>query len=442
LIKSAHAARLKVNHTPSPPLRVPTTTTTTITTTSTTNDTTNLINIHPNAIMVNQSGADVRVAFVDFDDAGKLKYYQEHERNNKVYIRVVTDDQFIVMVDITPEFDFKGQPHVQIRVTIDGEEDIMYFLSAYEVSTLNARDLMRRINLFDTERFVNRKWMSCALSFAELEIDDSIVQSKREALEDSINLGSIVVKITRGKISARKHEKMFPRECAKDITAASRAVVETHHVTHTCKALPLSERGQPWVQWEFTPAPGVAGRPQETTIFYRSQEALELLHVIPQTVDVKNDQEGRQDLTTKKRAPVRPDLDAEADIKIGDITASSKAQEEQHPPVGAALGAKRKRNATFESNSASKKTKLDTPSIGLEPTPGPPSSGTRSKRRLAAQGNSKVVDTAAEDTTVQDTAVEDQDAQEDGHKSDGVAGRLFGRLSSLWSGLTQGRADL
>jgi hypothetical protein len=154
----------------------------------------------------------------------------------------------------------------------------------------------------------------------------------------------------------------------------------------------------------------VAGRPQETTISYRSQEALDLLHVITQTVDVKNDQEGRQDLMTKKRAPVGPDLDAEADIKIGDITASSKAQEEQYPPVGfnvAALGTKRKRNATSESTPASKKTKLDTPSIGLEFTPGPWSSGTRSKRRLAAQGKFKVVDTATEDTTVQDTAVEE-----------------------------------
>jgi hypothetical protein len=106
---------------------------------------------------------------------------------------------------------------------------------------------MRRINLFDTERVVKRKWMSCALSFAELEIDDSIVQSQQAALNNSIKLGSIVVKITRGKISARRPEKIFPRECAKYITAASRAVVETHHVTHTLKALPLSERGQPWV---------------------------------------------------------------------------------------------------------------------------------------------------------------------------------------------------
>ena len=303
---------------------------------------------------------------------------------------------------------------------------------------------MRRINFFDTERVINRNWMSCALSFAELEIDDSIVQSRRAALEDSINLGTIVVKITRGRAVARTPQKMYPRECAKDIRVASRAVVETNHITHTLKTLPLEERGQPWVRWDFVRACGLAGQTQETTIFYRSQETLELLHIIPQTIDVKDEQKGREDLMTKKRAPIRPDLDHEADIKIADITPASKAQEEQYPPVTsknvAVTGAKRKRNATSESTSTSKKTKLDTPNIGLELTQGPPSSGTRSKRRLAAQGRSEVVETAIE--TAVETTVEDQGAHEDVHKGDGVAGWLFGRPSSVWATLTQGRAAL
>lgn len=410
--------------------------------------------------MVNKGGVSARVAFIDFDDGRELKYYQEHQRNGKLYIQVVTGDQFIVMVDITPEFDFMGQPDVQIRCTIDGEKDIIWFLSASEVTTLGARDLMRRINLFDTERAVTKRtWMSHALSFAELEIDDSIVQSRQAALKDSIKLGSIVVKITRGKANAWGPQKMYPRECAKDIRVASRAVVETYHVTHTLKALPLTRRVQPWVGWDFVPARGPSGRPQKSRIFYRSQEALELLHVIPKTIAVKNERKGRQTNTTDKRAPIRPDLDAEADIKIGDVTPSSRAQEEQmdnehgggaaqHPPVNsndvAVPGTKRKRNAASESTSNSKKTKRDTPAVVPELEQGPPSSGTRSKARLSAQKVSKVVETDAVDQESQavETAIVDQGAHEDGHKGDGVAGWLFGKLSSALTTLTQGRAAL
>lgn len=185
-----------------------------------------------------------------------------------------------------------------------------------------------------------------------------------------------------------------------------------------------------------------AGRsPTGTKIFYRSQEALESLHVVPKTTGVKNARQGRTDLTTKKRAPIRPNLDTEADIKISDVTPAQEEQMDsasgnaaaQHPQVDAndiaAPGSKRKRNATAESTSTSKKVKREEPTAMPELTS---SIQTRSKVRLAAQRKSEVVE----------TAVVDQGVHEEGPKRDGVAGRLFGRISSVWASLTQGRSAL
>jgi hypothetical protein len=192
------------------------------------------------------------------------------------------------------------------------------------------------------------------------------------------------------------------------------------------------------------PSARLAGRSQETTIFYRSQEALELLRVIPKTIDVKSEHKSQEDLTTKKRLPFRPNLDAEADIKIADVTPSSKAQEEQmereHRVVTTqnllvdsndvgAPGTKRKRNATSESSSTSKKVKRDESSVRPELTS---YIQTRSKARLAAQRKSKVVNAAVVDRVV----------HEEGRKGDSVATWLFGRLTSVWTSLTQGRAAL
>lgn len=241
-----------VNHTP--PSQSPSQAFHSHTTTTTAATTTNLVIdfnscLEPN--MVNKGGVSVRVAHIEFDDANMLQFYQEHESNGKHYIKVFTGDQFVVIIDVTPEFNFEGQPSVEIRCSIDGAGDVAWFFFATEMARLRARHSMCRINFFDTERVIEDQWMSCALSFGKLQIDDSIFQTPHHTFMQSIELGRIVVTVTRGTTSPWGPEPMFPHECAKDISFASRAVVEDCHITHTLKALPLAQRGQPLSRFHF-----------------------------------------------------------------------------------------------------------------------------------------------------------------------------------------------
>jgi hypothetical protein len=152
--------------------------------------------------MVYKAGVSVRVANTEFVHGDELKYshrfYEEYKVNRKSYIKKSTGELFLVIVDISLEFDFKGCPEVQIRCTIDGQERAMWVLSADELAGLRAQNNMRRINHFHTERYVNNRRMHCALSFGELEIDDSIVLSPKAAAKEANPLGCIVVTITRG----------------------------------------------------------------------------------------------------------------------------------------------------------------------------------------------------------------------------------------------------
>jgi hypothetical protein len=191
--------------------------------------------------MVYKAGVSVRVADTTFVHGDELKYthrfYEEYKVNRKTYIKSSTGELFLVIVDISPEFDFKGCPEVQIRSTIDGKEKAMWALSAVELAGLRAQNNMRRINHFHTERYVNNRWMHCALSFGELEIDDSVVLSPKAAIKEVNTLGRIVVTITRGSGEPCDPELLKPDECAEDHESAARAVVEGHHITHTLKAV-------------------------------------------------------------------------------------------------------------------------------------------------------------------------------------------------------------
>jgi hypothetical protein len=61
-----------------------------------------------------------------------------------------------------------------------------------------------------------------------------------------------------------------PRETAYDWKCTARAMVENHHITHALKTLPFEGTLQPWQHWHFEPAGGVAGRPMQLEIRYRT----------------------------------------------------------------------------------------------------------------------------------------------------------------------------
>jgi len=280
----------------------------------------------------------------------------------------------------------------------------MWSLSAAELARLRAQHNTRRINFFDTERFIGGRWMRCALSFGELMVDNRNYWGLQEIRRHVRELGRIVVTITRGATEDWGPVMVEPHEATHDWKYTARAVVEDHHITHALKALPFEEWMQPWQNWHFEPARGVAGRPMQLEIRYRTQEALELLGV----VDVKDEPEDRKDPTIKtERARVMPKLETEAVVKIEDSemdvqrplvkpetsksrrkrpslrVAKQEKEQEQEQDV-AVSGIKRKRKAASKSTSTAKKVKREEPSVDLELEQEGPWSGTRSKKRTRA----------------------------------------------------------
>lgn len=355
--------------------------------------------------MVKQDGVSVRVADIRFDDETySHTFFKEHEIGGTSYIKVATGDQFVVIIDISPDFDFMGAPEVQICCRID-EEHAMWALSAAEIARLRDQHNMRRISFFNTERFIDDRWMGCALSFGESEISNRNYWSPQSIRRLGLDLGRIVVTITRGATQPWGPVMVEPEEAAYGHECTARAVVENHHITHALKALPFEECFQPWQDWHFEPAHGRAGRPMELEICYRSQETLELLGITPNIgSDVKEEPQDRKDPTIKtERAPVMPKLEVEAvvrfeedDLDVQRPTVKSEAPEsrgkkplsrpvkqeqEQEQDINVS-GNKRKRAAP-KPTSTSKKVKRERLSVDPELEHDGPSSRTRSKAKVS-----------------------------------------------------------
>lgn len=357
--------------------------------------------------MVNKGGVSVRVADIGFDDETySHAFYKEHLVRGVPYIKVATGEQFIVIVDISPDFNFMGCPEVEIRCTID-DEDVKWALSAVELARLRAQHNMRRINFFDTERFIDGRWMRCALSFGELRVDDSVHWTPGEVFRQSVDRGCIRVQITRGSSQLWGPEPIWPHECATDVKTVSSAAMEDSQISHALEAVPFEECRQPWQDWHFVPAILRTGS-IELYIHYASQEALELLGIAPD--EVKNEVEDRKDPTIKaERAPVKPKLEAEAVIKIEDgdmdlrrppvkseaaksrrkkpLLSVVKQEQEQQQEQNVAISGKKRKRAATKPTSTSKKVKCEEPSVDPEPEQEGPSSRTRSKARAKAEAS-------------------------------------------------------
>jgi hypothetical protein len=236
--------------------------------------------------MVQHAGTKVSVArFGDEDDNiqyGQVyDFYQEYMLGSEHYIKVATGEQFLVHVHITPEFDFRGFPEVQIYCSIDDEEKFCWSLTQAELSDLRRQNTKRRIHFHDTERFINGRWMRCFLTFGELRVNNTIGPRSQQSQRDRNRLGRIVVKVRRGTGEPWGPEPVRPHETAVDIERSARNVKEDHHISHTLRVLPHQQYPQPDQRWHFNPARGLAGQPETFEIFFRSQESLEQLGVVP-----------------------------------------------------------------------------------------------------------------------------------------------------------------
>jgi hypothetical protein len=270
--------------------------------------TTNLcINVTVN--MVQRAGIKVSVVRFggevlegeNFEDGHVFDFYEEYMHDAQTYVKVSSGERFLVYVHITPDFDFMGFPEAQIYCSIDGEEEFNWSLSEADLADLRSQNTKRRIHFHDTERFIDGRWMKCALTFGDLEVDARMHPRSREAQRHMDTLGRIIVKVRRGTGEPFGPEPVWPNETAVDITRSARAVVEGRHISHTLRVLPDRECEQPDQTWHFNPAPGRAGRaPERFEIHFRSQEALELLGVVPKTeADVKADPEEDKDRAIK-----------------------------------------------------------------------------------------------------------------------------------------------
>jgi hypothetical protein len=91
-------------------------------------------------------------------------------KRKRFYVEAGTGERFVVMVEVTPEFDFKSSSHVQLTTYLHDGAESNWPIAAKDVSSsTSAAAVEARKIVWDTdERLIDGKWMSCGLAFSEL----------------------------------------------------------------------------------------------------------------------------------------------------------------------------------------------------------------------------------------------------------------------------------
>jgi hypothetical protein len=162
--------------------------------------------INATANMVQRAGIKVSVVRFggevlegeNFEDGHVFDFYEEYMHNAQTYVKVSAGERFLVYVHITPDFDFMGCPEAQIYCSIDGEEEFNWSLSEADLADLRSENPKRRIHFHDTERYIDGRWMKCALTFGDLDVDARIHPCSQQVQRHMDTLGRIVVRVRRG----------------------------------------------------------------------------------------------------------------------------------------------------------------------------------------------------------------------------------------------------
>ena len=121
----------------------------------------------------------IRANILRFDDAEPYPEWKQvpgaHKcrRNEKnIFIEVVTGECFSISIEVTPNFDFKSYPDVEIVCNIDGVVEWAYFVSAEAVKRSKRRGAedKRKLHWHDHMQKVDSEWTECGLVFADLNI--------------------------------------------------------------------------------------------------------------------------------------------------------------------------------------------------------------------------------------------------------------------------------
>jgi hypothetical protein len=119
----------------------------------------------------------IKAAVLRYRDAQPYTEYAPTEstadglyKRKRIYIEAGTGERFMVMVEVTPEFNFKSSSHVQITTYLHDGAESNWPIAAKDVSSSTSAEAKdARQVVWDTdERVIDGKWMSCGLAFSEL----------------------------------------------------------------------------------------------------------------------------------------------------------------------------------------------------------------------------------------------------------------------------------
>ncbi|KAK4894305.1 hypothetical protein LTR27_007438 [Elasticomyces elasticus] len=190
------------------------------------------------------------------------------------YIEAVTDQEFGVLVQLKPNFDYKGCSHAKIDLDIDN---------------LHTSWCVRRPDKGDgrsewmskTRRMVDGEYRRRGFSFGEVLPDCSVDLSTEEEDSEADKRGKIIVTVIRGSSITQKRQTAPPNGTSDMTMTSSKRVAVDKGKSHTLKSVDLGPAEIHTTTSVFTAAKGAKGKEINFKFFYVSRMILELKGIVP-----------------------------------------------------------------------------------------------------------------------------------------------------------------
>ncbi|KAK3649271.1 hypothetical protein LTR56_006172 [Elasticomyces elasticus] len=204
---------------------------------------------------------------------------------NECYISAVTNERFIMRVNIPKTFDFKKSTHVQISYLIDGGTagGGVSITEHLEKPPPPGEALQDTTSEFTA--VVDGKWRGVGFAFEELSASENCDLSQEEEDRETLNRGKIEIKVQRGRY--KDLGTMYPYTVtALPAHETSKRVAIDKGKSHSLQFVPLTgddvvEASNEFEDYDWKPARGKAGKEIVFTFYYASRMILELKKIIP-----------------------------------------------------------------------------------------------------------------------------------------------------------------
>ncbi|OQN99606.1 hypothetical protein B0A48_14748 [Cryoendolithus antarcticus] len=257
--------------------------------------------------------------------------------SKEVYVEALTDDRFVIIVDLTEAFDPKGCSSLEIMMSVDGTKSNPWTASATSLSTLEAEakgvgraSLKGRYAHESVSKNVNGTVMRYGFAFGalaagqisplrthydlRLHLADESIELCKDELDEAVDTyGKIIVHIQRGSIVKAKKKQGKPRPGADhksydEKVEAAKDIVKDSFVSHTVRHIPC---GTPDAQTILK---------YESSGWRAKKEALQKLKIVPassqsQIVMIHGDSADAK-LSHRSPVPYPTDLDNDDIIMI------------------------------------------------------------------------------------------------------------------------------